>query len=145
MAGINVINKIKQELSVKSDTELISIKIEGGDKLHRDNDLYNKHLVATQLLHERQLERAENNHIELLAEIRKPHWSVTPGFLVGIIAMVAACIAAYYSYLAFAQPHQVGTASVQSEKRARDETNTSYSLLPQLHSLPASQQQTSKK
>lgn len=36
----------------------------------------------------------------------KPHWSVTLGFWVGVVAMVASCFAAYYAYLAYSQPQQ---------------------------------------
>lgn len=71
-------------------------------------------IAAKQLLVERQAAVAAGNHRELLAEIRKPHWSVTPGFLVGAVAAVASIVAAIYAYLAYAQQVQSGSIAVQS-------------------------------
>jgi len=53
------------------------------------------HIAAVQLIHERQQAKEKANHVELLAEIKRPHWSVTPLFWVSVLAAVAACIAAY--------------------------------------------------
>jgi cytochrome c-type biogenesis protein CcmH/NrfG len=78
---------------------------------------------------------AEQNKI--LLRLTKPHWSVTPGFIVGVVAMVAACVAAYYSYLAYAQPQQATPAVHQSEKPTPSGPDTSPSPSKQ---LPGSQQ-----
>ncbi|MFA6443730.1 MAG: hypothetical protein WCV99_15445 [Sterolibacterium sp.] len=59
---------------------------------HRENDVGRE---ARAWLCEIEETREKARHAELLAEIRKHHWSVTPGFWVGVVAMVAACIAAY--------------------------------------------------
>ena len=40
-------------------------------------------------------ELATKRHTALLAQMKKPHWSITPGFLLLAIGTVAACVAAY--------------------------------------------------
>lgn len=74
--------------SEKTDEELIAIS-EGS------NQTYVTGVTAKIILAERREKFANLKHAELLAEIEKPHWSVTPSFIVGFVAMVAACIAAY--------------------------------------------------
>ena len=46
---------------------------------------------------------ASTRHAELLAEVRLPHWSVAPAFLVGVFGAVAGLIAAAYGYLSYVQ------------------------------------------
>ncbi|MGZ8215334.1 MAG: hypothetical protein ACXWTP_12645 [Methylosarcina sp.] len=75
--------------------------------------------IAQEWLRSKDEERAKQRQADLIAEIKRPHWSVTPGFLVGVVAMIASCIAAYYSYLAYAQTHQVDTEESHSAKIAR--------------------------
>ena len=52
-------------------------------------------IAASRLLKQRAEIKTAENHAELLTEIRRPHWSISPLFWVSVVAMVAACIAAY--------------------------------------------------
>ena len=80
--------QLKNHFSSFSDADLMTYVNSGVN----NPDIYK---VAMQVLHERQQARENLLHAELLTEMRKPHWSITPSFLVGVIAMIAACIAAY--------------------------------------------------
>jgi hypothetical protein len=99
---------------------------------------------AAFILHERdqaeqQKSREEElaRHKELLDEIKRPHWSVTPGFLVGVAAMVASCIAAYYAYLGYysqaQSPVAVVAPSMQIAPAVLDSSSSSHT-----QSAPAS-------
>lgn len=81
---------------------------------------------------------AEQNKI--LLRLTTPHWSVTPGFIVGVVAMVAACVAAYYSYLAYAQPQQSASVIPPPVKAAASAQDTLLS--PSQQSPHLLQQQT---
>ena len=61
---------------------------------HWGNNVKHKNWVD-EWLRQKADERALLRHNELLAEIKRPHWSVIPGFWVGFVAMIAACVAAY--------------------------------------------------
>lgn len=100
---------------------------------HREDDVGRE---ARAWLHGIQEEKEKSRHAELLAEIRKPHWSVTPGFVVGVVAMVAACIAAYPVLFPPAQSPAVGVAP--SMQTTLPSINTpSNSQPPLAHSPPA--------
>jgi hypothetical protein len=84
--------------------------------------------------HRRQREREDTLHAELLAEIKRPHWSVTPGFLVGFVAMIAACIAAYP--VLFQQPQAQQTLPVIAQPA---QTTSPVHDMPASSTLPSSQ------
>jgi hypothetical protein len=75
-------------------------------------------IAAKQLLAERQAAFATAKQEELLAEIRKPHWSVTPAFTVGVVAAIAGVVAAIYAYLAYAQQLPSGSAPTNTSQSA---------------------------
>ena len=72
-----------------------------------------KGYVANQLLAERRAAReesaastAKHRHEELLRRIEQPHWTATPGFLVGVTGVLAGVVAAVFAYLSYAQQLQ---------------------------------------
>lgn len=63
-------------------------------------------IAATKILAERQAIIDQARHAELLAEIKRPHWSVTPLFWISVVGAFSAVVAAYYAYLAYSQSQQ---------------------------------------
>lgn len=100
------------------------------------------HTAALRVYHQRKLARENALHAELIAEIRRPHWSVTPGFVVGLVAMIAAVIAAYYSYVAVAQAQQPSAQKIQleqSQKPVNDNSSNSSQQLSHSQNVPKRQ------
>jgi hypothetical protein len=96
-----------------------------------------KYAAAIQVRNERQLARENTLHAELLAEIKRPHWSVTPTFWVGVIAMVAACIAAYGVLFPSPQLQSSATAIVPATQTVKPGHSTLSNLQQQTpNSLP---------
>jgi len=94
-------------------------------------------IAAAIILADQKAKLAEKNHAKLLAEIKRPHWSVTPSFIVGIIGSISAVAAAYYAYLAYSQPQQLTSVNQQSQ-------NASPMLQKHLPSLPLQPPQSRK-
>jgi len=63
-------------------------------------------IAATKILAERRAKIDQAHHVELLSEIKRPHWSVTPLFWVSVVGAFSAVVAAYYAYLAYSQSQQ---------------------------------------
>lgn len=81
----------KEALSKLSDEELIA-------KRHGQVENSEIHVIAVQLLHERQKAREKEAQETLLAAIKKPHWSTTPSFwllVVSVILTLAGLIKSY--------------------------------------------------
>jgi hypothetical protein len=96
----------KERLKNESDDHLVQLT-------YTRTAIAEDHIAAVQLLRERQESSArerhdalvgridryrseiKGRHQELLAAVKKPHWSTTPAFWVAVLAMCAACIAAY--------------------------------------------------
>lgn len=132
MTPPGIIAERVSELSDKSDVELIAIKIENSHESGEPSVLTNW-IAAAQILHDRQLAAEKFRHAELLAEIERPHWSVTPSFLVGVVAMIAACIAAFP--VLFSQPQSpqsvvVVAPPVQTNQPASNIPSSSLQRLP---------------
>ena len=82
----NTIESFREEFADKSDEFLFTIaETWKGQK---------PGIAAQMLLQEKRREIDEIRHREILKEVKK-HWSVTPGFWISVVAMLAACIAAY--------------------------------------------------
>lgn len=62
---------------------------------HGEDSPVPERIAASIVLNQRRQAKDQAMHAELLAEIRRPHWSVTPTFWVGLVAMLAACVAAF--------------------------------------------------
>ncbi len=94
--------------------------------------------AAIQVRIERQQVRENTLHAELLAEIKRPHWSIIPAFWVGVIAMVAACIAAYGVLFPSPQVQSSASAIVPATQTIQPEHSTLSNLQQQTpSSLPA--------
>ncbi|MDP1682071.1 MAG: hypothetical protein Q8L39_09900 [Burkholderiales bacterium] len=76
----------KNHYSSLSDEEVIAAK-------HQWIESSEMHIAAVQLLHERQKERENSKHAEILSEIKRPHWSVTPSFYLLVLSAFLAAAA----------------------------------------------------
>lgn len=110
-------NPVSARLSIEdikklSDTELLSI-LSGDAKLNGMMEMPLLQLIVSEL-QSRSIEKAS-----------KPHWSVTPNFLVGLVAMIASCFAAYYSYVAYYQDHKHVAQDIPTSKISQDDQKSS--------------------
>jgi len=104
--------------------------------------LYNQpHLgIAEEWLRRKDEIRANNRQNELLTKLKAPHWSTTPLFWVSVVAMAAACIAAYFSVFS-PQSHESATSSQKVQKEQPTAGNSSSNSHTQLESALLPQQQ----
>lgn len=61
-------------------------------------------IAASLVLDQRKQDEEKAKHAELLAEIKRPHWSTTYLFWVSVVGMLAACVAAYFAIFPVSQP-----------------------------------------
>lgn len=54
--------------------------------------------AAAEEYHRRKREREDVRHAQLLAEIRKPHWSVTPSFYLLVISVILTAAALFVAF-----------------------------------------------
>jgi hypothetical protein len=111
MANKDEIENCRKSYDHMADSELIHM-------MHQWVPYSAMHIAAKQLLEERrqtsnkEREKLETaRHIEIqkkLEELKKPHWTTKYGFWVALVAMLAACIAAYFTV--FPRSSQSGSA-----------------------------------
>ena len=63
-------------------------------------------IAAQQILDERNRSSATERHAELLDEVRTPHWSITPSFVLLVITSVLSLVAVVLAALALPQVQQ---------------------------------------
>lgn len=61
-------------------------------------------IAASFVFHQRKQDEEKSKHAELLAEIKRPHWSTPYLFWVSVVGMLAACVAAYFAIYPVPQP-----------------------------------------
>ena len=91
------IQQFKKSYNGMSEAELLEI-------CHQWVPHDSRHIAARMLLEELRAEKEGTRHGEiraLLADLKKPHWTVTPTFwlaLMSAAAAIAACIIAWYAW-----------------------------------------------
>lgn len=75
---------------------------------HRDGDVGRE---ARAWLHEIEEAREKARHAELLAEIKKPHWSITPSFYLLVLSVLLTAVAVIVAVVALRE--QQSSASNQ--------------------------------
>jgi hypothetical protein len=107
--------------------------------IHRMSDIHKlSDEELEQLLNEGELEQRghqlafEEYSRRKLSAISKPHWTLTPGFVVGIGALLVSGLAAYFAYLAiphdqrpFGSDQQSTTKTAAEQKQQNPSTEVS--------------------
>ena len=91
--------RLRAEMADWSDSKLTAAEIK--------EPAFARGIAAKQILGERRAKDAALKHAELLREIRNPHWSVTPSFVLLVVTSLLSLVAVVLAALALPQVQQV--------------------------------------
>jgi len=118
MSHPKIIAKLKAELGDKSNDELEILKAEGDGS--PSPDAFNRRIAATLILNER-----------MLSEMKKPHWSVSPSFVLLVLSVSLSAAALFVAVTQQPQaqsPAAVVAPPTQIVQPAPERSSNSHTL-----------------